>query len=125
MKPSSEDIGRVLFAVSGNVNFREIQVELCLAPVHAHGGVAKLFRLCPFLLCRRDGNTHIRNIEGIFRFLIEGGPEMGQSLARIASAQEREAGAEFLERFDLDHVEYLRKMSEKVQPTFRAAESHV
>jgi hypothetical protein len=119
MKSSSKDISRVLFTVSGNVHFGKVQVELSLAAVHSHGRVAKLFRIGPFLFCRRYGDTHIRDVERIIGLLLKGCPEVGQRLVRVASTQVREAGAKFLERLNLDHDHFLRPGAGFLQDHYR------
>src|SRR5260221_311427 len=111
-----QGIGRILSTVRGYVDLGEIQIELRLAPAHADGGTAEFLRLGPLLLCRRDGHSHIGNIERIGWFFFEGAFEMGQGPVRIASAQKREAGTKFLECLDLDHVHVLHWASPTSPP---------
>jgi hypothetical protein len=109
VQASREDVSGVLFAVGGNVNFRQIQVELRVAAIHSHRGVAEFFRLGPFLLRSRNRNTHVGNIKRIGGILIESGAQARQRFVSVAAAQKCEAGSEFLERLKVNHEGTLRK----------------
>ncbi len=61
----------------------------------------------PFLLRRRDGHSHVGNIERIGGFFFECALKVGQGFVGIAAAQKRESGAEFLERLHLNHIHFL------------------
>lgn len=116
VQPPREDVGRILFPVSRNIYFREIQVQLRLTAIHPHRGVAEFFRLRPFLLGRGDRDTHIGNVIGIAWLVIESRPQMRQRPAGVTSTQEREAGPEFLECLEVYHAGTLRWVRAPVEP---------
>jgi hypothetical protein len=109
VQSARENVGGVLFAVGGNVDFREIQIKLRVAAIHSNRGVAKFFRLRPFLLRGRDGNAYIGNVKRIAGILIERGAQTRQRFVSVTATQICKASSEFLERLEMNHEEALRK----------------
>src|SRR5207247_4952784 len=90
-------------APSGGVNFGEIQVLLCLIPLHPNGGVAQPFRFAPLAFRARQHHSEVRHVIGIVLVQIHRAPHVRQRLHRIIVPQQSQSSFEFTEGFRIHH----------------------
>src|SRR5260370_30755901 len=71
------------------VHFRQIQVELCLVPLHPHGRIAQPFCFAPFLFRARQHHSQIRHVVRIVFVEVYRALHMRQRFHRIVVSQQR------------------------------------
>lgn len=90
-QPFFEGGNRIVSAPSLKINFRQVEIELCVIVFHADGFAAKRFGIAKAFFSECSQQASIRKIKRIFWCNPQGAPGVEQSFVSVAVAQVLEA----------------------------------